>query len=281
MCALESSEGLFNSTSESSLPRQGKSLRRALHYVLSDDYHGFPSFVWWGCSSCSPHVGLGQTLHFIWRFPFLKVSGPKDRAHTLTFAWFSIVRHAHLHGTVCCWMPSVSAFNLSISNATAQIAADTWGWWHITAILVLGNLRQKGDEFKASLVLWDGLRLSRDGDIAKWQSTCLAWPDSWVPSLNPQNWMYACCQQLWIFLGVVLMGYSGYVLNYLIGIISCPSEQCCVCALHTQLSISVCAIHFCFNNIFKNFYLVYMCVCTWVWMCITCIQVCVEARRGC
>lgn len=65
-------------------------------------------------------------------------------------------------------MHSVSAFNLSISNATAKIAADVWGWWHIPAILVLGNLRQKDGQFKASLGLWDSLKIAGDGDIAKW-----------------------------------------------------------------------------------------------------------------
>lgn len=102
----------------------------------------------------------------------------------------------------------------------------------------------------------------------------------WVPSLNSQNWMYACCEQLWIFLNVVLMGHSGYVLDYLIGIINCPSEQCCVCALNTQLSISVCAIHFCFNNICLNFICMY--VCTHLSVNVYHVySVCVEARRGC
>lgn len=41
------------------------------HHLCGEDAH-----------SCSPHAGLGQTLHFIWRFSFLKVSDPKTE-HTL------------------------------------------------------------------------------------------------------------------------------------------------------------------------------------------------------
>lgn len=41
------------------------------HHLCGEDAH-----------SCRPHAGLGQTLHFIWRFSFLKVSDPK-KEHTL------------------------------------------------------------------------------------------------------------------------------------------------------------------------------------------------------
>lgn len=36
------------------------------HHLCGEDAH-----------SCRPRAGLGQTLHFIWRFSFLKVSDPK------------------------------------------------------------------------------------------------------------------------------------------------------------------------------------------------------------